>query len=161
MNGEIQPGDVIVRINDQKVADPRDLARKVALLPVGDPAVLELCRSGKFMSVKVATMPLEGAMPPTPANGSHPKTLGLMFAPVPRDHARQSVLLADLDPAGSAADSGLRKGDIIERVQQQAVSSPNQADKALKSLIDAKKTYAALLVKRDDKESWMPVALPQ
>ena len=161
MNGEIQPGDVIVRINDQKVVDPRDLARKVALLPVGDSAVLELCRTGKFMSVRVSTLPLEGAMPSTPANASHPKTLGLLFAAVPGEHPPHDVLLADLDPTGSAADSGLRKGDIIERVQQQAVSSPSQADMALKSLIDAKKTYAALLVKRDDKESWMPVALPQ
>jgi serine protease Do len=161
MKGKIEPGDVITRFNNQPVADPRDLARKAAWVPVGETVELALYRDGKVMSVKVAVMPLGGMMPPATANGHHPKSLGLQFTDIPDGRPDQGVTLTDVDPSGSAADSGLRKGDIIMRVQQQVISSSYQASKALQSRVDAKQAYAALLVKRDDKQTWMPVALPE
>lgn len=161
MNGAIQVGDMIARFNHQAVADPRDLARKAAMIPVGGTAVLDLYREGKMMSVEVPIVPLEGAMPPAMASGPHPKTLGLEFAALPGGGFQTGVLVADVDPSGSAADSGLRKGDVILRVQQQAVSTPDQASHELQSRIAAKQAYAALLVKRDDKDIWMPIGLPE
>lgn len=159
MDGKIQPGDVITRFNDEAVADPRDLARKAAMVAVGSKAVLALYRAGKVMTVEVPILPLEGAMQPAPSNGYHPKSLGLQFVNATRD--QPGVMLSGIDPSGSAADSGLLKGDVILRVQQQAVSTPDEALRALQSRVDAKCGYAAVLVERDSKQTWLPIALPE
>lgn len=71
------------------------------------------------------------------------------------------VTVEAVDPMGSAADSGLRKGDVILRVQQRDVATPEQALAALQSRAASKHPYAAVLVRRDDKETWLPVALPE
>ena len=70
------------------------------------------------------------------------------------------VTVTGIDPTGSVADSGLQKGDVILRVQQQVVSSPEQAVQALQARSQAKQRFAAVLVKRDKAQSWLPVALP-
>jgi len=61
MNGQIQPGDIITRFNNEPVTDPRELARKAATLAVGSRAVLDLYREGKVMSVDVPILAIEGA----------------------------------------------------------------------------------------------------
>jgi len=43
----IQPGDVIVRWNDEEVTDPADLALAVARSPIGSKATVELIREGR------------------------------------------------------------------------------------------------------------------
>jgi serine protease Do len=118
---------------------------------------LGICRSGQIMAVSVPILafeqkPSSEQLPPPP-----PKTLGLQFAV---DGKAQNVSVAAIDPAGSAADSGLQPGDIILRVQQQRVSTPEQAQAALRSRAEAKQPYAAVLVQRDDKRTWIPIALP-
>ena len=159
MNGKIQPGDVITRFNTQAVADPRDLARKAAVAAVGSQAVLELYRSGKVTTIEVPILPLEGGAQPTSSNGYHPKILGLRLADAVR--GQPGVTLSGIDPSGSAADSGLLKGDVVLRVQQQAVSTPDEAYRAFQARIDAKHAYAAVLVERDNKQTWLPIALPE
>ena len=159
MDGKIQPGDVITRFNTQAVADPRDLARKAAVAAVGSKAVLALYRAGKAMTVEVPILPLEGVTQPAASNGYHPKVLGLRFGDVVRGQA--GVTLSGIDPSGSAADSGLLKGDVILRVQQQSVSTPDEALRALQSRSDGKHAYAAVLVERDNKQTWFPIALPE
>jgi len=160
MNGEIQVGDVITRFNNEPIADPRDLARKAAWAPVPGKAVLAIYRDGKVMSVEVPILPMEGTAPRSDPNAHHAKSLGLRFTAIPGGRPEDGVMLEDVDMMGSAADSGLRKGDVVMKIQQQTVSTPGQALKVLQSRIEAKKGFAALLVKRDDKPTWMPVALP-
>jgi serine protease Do len=159
MNGQIRIGDVITRLNNEPIRDPRDLARKVAWIKAGDTAVVELYREGKRMSAEVPILPVE-SITRLKVIGNRPTSLGLSFAAISGGRPEDGVMLVDVDPSGSAADSGLRKGDIIMRVQQQAVSTPDQASKMLQSRIAAKHAYAALLVKRDNKQTWMPVGLP-
>ena len=70
------------------------------------------------------------------------------------------VTVTAIDPSGRVADSGLLAGDVILRVQQEPVSSPAQVEAALRVREAAKQPYAAVLVLRDDKETWIPIALP-
>lgn len=159
MNGEIQPGDVIRTFNGQTVTDPRDLARKAAWAPIGGMATLGLCRGGEMMSVQVPILPFEqdapvGELPPPP-----PTKLGLAFAAA--DNAVPGVTVVTIDPSGSAADSGLQKGDVILRVQMQPVSNPDQVDGLLMARAKSGQDYAAVLVQRDDKQTWIPVSLPR
>jgi serine protease Do len=157
MEQKIKPGDIILDFNGEMVLDPRDLARKAAMAPIGSDAVLTICRVGVQQIVHVKIQPWPEAKAPE-ASRFEPHSLGLELAAATSD----GVMVATVDPLGTAADSGLQKGDIILQVQQQPVSSPEQA----KSILDAMTTkmhasYAALLVQRDDKRTWIAIAVPE
>ncbi len=156
MNHQIEPGDIVRTFNGQPVIDPRDLARKAARAEIGSMATLGICRSGTIMSVQVPILPFEhGPQSHDVLPGPPPKTLGLQLAAAPG-----GVTVSAVDPSGSVADSGLQPGDVILRVQQQRVRTPQEAEAALKAREAAKQPYAAILVERDDKPSWIPIALP-
>ncbi len=87
-----------------------------------------------------------------------PRVLGLHFSAMDAKH--HGARLMTIDPTGTAADSGLMTGDVILQVQQTAVGSPDQAMQAIQTRIDAKQSFTALLVERDGKASWFPIALP-
>jgi serine protease Do len=161
MDNRIQPGDVIRSFNGETVIDPRDLARKAARTAIGSMATLGLCRSGAMMSVEVPILPFEEHEPKTVVPGPPPKTLGLQLAAADDAEGKHpGVTVSAIDPMGSVADSGLQAGDIILRVQQQRVSTPAQAEAALHAREAAKERFAAVLVQRDDKQTWIPIALP-
>jgi serine protease Do len=161
MDNRIQPGDVIRTFNGETVIDPRDLARKAARTEIGSMATLGLCRGGKIMSVEVPILPFEDKDAKTVVPGPPPKILGLQFAATgDTDGKSTGVTVSAVDHNGSVADSGLQAGDIILRVQQESVSSPAQAEAALRAREAAKQPYAAVLVQRDDKQTWIPIALP-
>jgi serine protease Do len=158
--GKIQPGDVIKTFDGATVLDPRDLARRAAAATVGNHVVLGINRGGQMSTVEVPVLALTAAKP-TVKQTVPAKIIGLhLTAGQPAAGKKPSVVVDAIDPSGSLADSGLRKGDVILRVQQQLVSTPDQAMAELQARTDAKLPYAALLVERDKKQSWMPVALP-
>ncbi len=159
MAGKIQPGDVIRSFNGKPVLDPRDLARQAARATVGSRVTLELYRSGQLTTVEVPILPLAG--PGAIVRQSPPaKILGLHFAATPGSAKKPGVTVEAVDPSGSVADSGLRKGDVILRVQEQLVFTPEQAFAALQARSKSKAPFAAVLVERDKKQGWMPIALP-
>jgi serine protease Do len=160
MHDEIQPGDVIRTFNGEVVLDPRDLARKAGRAEIGGTARLGICRSGMIMSVDVPILPYEMHAPKGREPGPPPTILGLQFIAAGGAANKSGVAVATIDPAGSAADSGLQAGDVILRVQQQPVATPEQAQAALQARADAEQPFAAVLVLRDDKRTWIPVALP-
>jgi serine protease Do len=162
MQSKIHPGDVILTFNGESVTDPRDLARKAAMADIGSEATLQLFRAGTTISVVETIMPVEAPKQPAAAP-VQPKTLGLEFSAVPAAAGSEQppgVLLDAVDPAGSAADSGMKKGDIIVRVLDQRVDTPEQAMAALQARTAAMHPYAGVLVRRDDKETWIPIRLP-
>jgi serine protease Do len=155
MNRQIQPGDIITQLDGQPISDPRELARKAAEAQPGSNVTLQLYRLGKLTTVQVPILPLDAAPSSPGAAGHPPKTTGLRFAQHPG-----GVLLTALDPAGSAADSGLKQGDVILRIQGEPVATPDQVSNLLRAKIEAKQAYTAFLIERDNEQTWLPVALP-
>jgi type II secretory pathway component PulC len=54
----------------------------------------------------------------------------------------------------------LQKGDVVLRIQQQDVAAPYQALAALRSRELSRQPFAAVLIRRDKQQTWVPVALP-
>ncbi|MDR3530142.1 MAG: trypsin-like peptidase domain-containing protein [Rhodopila sp.] len=157
LGGKIKPGDVILSFNGQKIRDPRDLARKTAKAPIGSDAVLELFRGGQREVVHVTVQ----AWPEVkPASGSDPRKLGLELTAGRRENGEPVVTVASVDPKGTAADSGIQKGDLIIEVQQTPVSEPDQASRLLGAQSPETQRFAAVLVERGKKRMWIPVAVP-
>jgi serine protease Do len=155
MDGKIKPGDVVLLFNGQTVLDPRDLARKAARAPIGSDAALTIWRGSVQQVIHVRIQAWPEAQPHLISELA-PRTVGLQLASAPQG----GLTVASVDPSGSAADSGIEKGDIILQIQQQPVSDPDQAMHFLQALSAEKRGYAVLLVLRNNDRTWFPIAIP-
>ena len=72
-----------------------------------------------------------------------------------QDVARGGVVIASLDPAGIAAQAGLRQGDVLLQLNSQPITSASQFEGLLGKL-DRKRTLV-LLVRRGGETSYLPV----
>lgn len=160
MHGEIKSGDVILSFNGQKIMDPRDLARKAAWAPIGSDAAIEICRHGVHQVVHVTIHEWPEDKPAAP-KGDTRRALGLELASSRGAKNEPVVMVASVDPAGTAADSGIQKDDIIVEVQQTSISEPDQALQLLTTQSGQKHHVAAVLVERDKKFTWLPLAVPE
>jgi serine protease Do len=86
--------------------------------------------------------------------------LGLELAAGQGEKGQPIVTVASVDPSGTAADSGIQKGDVIVEVQQTSVSDPDQALRLLGLQSSLKQHFAAVLVEHDKKLVWIPLAVP-
>ena len=159
MQGKIKPGDIILSFNGEKVWDPRDLARKAAKAPIGSDAALEICQQGVHETVHVTIRQWPEAKPVVLRDDAQRK-LGLQLASAPGDKGAPVVTVASVDPMGTAADSGVQKGDVIVEIQQTAITEPDQAMRMFAEQSSKHHHFAAVLVERDKKLSWMPLAVP-
>jgi S1-C subfamily serine protease len=120
---------------------------------------LEICRGGVRETVHVTIQAWPDA-PPLVLNNDGPRTLGLELSGGRGANDRPIVKVASVDPNGTAADSGIQKDDIIVEVQQTPVSEPDQALRIFWARSSLKHHFAAVLVDRRGKLSWMPLAVP-
>jgi serine protease Do len=108
LQGEIKAGDVIRTFNGQPVADPRELARHAAASPIGSDATLQLFRAGVIETVHVKIQAWPEAKPGV-LKDDGPQTLGLELTSGRGGNDQPIVTVASVDPAGSAARSGIQK----------------------------------------------------
>jgi serine protease Do len=149
-----------VAFNGQKITDPRDLARKVAWVPIGSDAELEICRGGvsSVVHLTIHAWPESKSVSP---DGDLPKQLGLQLASARGEKNESIVTVASIDPTGTAAYSGIQQGDVILEVQQTPVSDPSEAMKLFAAPASREKYhFVAVLVEHEKKATWMPLAIP-
>jgi serine protease Do len=159
LRGKILPGDVILSFNGQKVQDPRDLARKAAQAPIGSEVVLELCRHGVIQTVHVTIQACPEEKPGVLTDDQR-RNLGLELTSARGEHGQPIVVVTSVDPSGTAADSGIQKGDVIVQVQQTQVSEAGQALRIFWAQSSLQHRFAAVLVDHDKKLLWMSLAVP-
>ncbi len=90
-----------------------------------------------------------------------PRSPGLELASARWGNGQPIVTVAGAEPTGTAANSGIQKGDTIVEVQQTAVSQPDEALRIFWARSLLRHRFAAVLVERDKKLSWMSMAVPQ
>jgi serine protease Do len=131
----LEHGDVIVEFNGNPVGEFGDLPRMVAATPPGEKITLKVLRKGKEKTIKVklGELPDEEA---TVAEAASGEELGLQLQEVTPDLARthelasdKGLIITDLDPAGVAAEAGLRRGDIILEINQSPVYTISEFQK--------------------------------
>lgn len=121
-------GDVIVEFNGKPVEHFNDLPRMVAATPPGTKVSLKVLRKGKEKTFKVKLGELPEQEPTTVAQGESGEELGLQLQEITPELSRthelpsdKGLIVTDLDPAGVAADAGIRRGDIILEINQTPV----------------------------------------
>jgi serine protease Do len=157
--GNVRAGDVITTFNGQPILDPRDLARKIARSPIDSDAVLELRRGNKNETVHVTIEALPEAKPLTLIE--KPRGPGLVLTTEQQNDGESVVRITSVDPASTAAEGGVQKGDILVQVEQTPVSQSAQASQALRDEASKNQQYVAVLVRHNGTLSWLALEVPE
>jgi serine protease Do len=154
----IEPGDVILKINGQTIADWSQLPVAVATLAPGTSVDLQVWRNHdtRNVSVKLGSLSDERT-----ASSNGPATeeggkLGLAVRPLTGDEQRQANTHGGLvveQSSGPAADAGIEPGDVVLAANGAPVSSAAQ----LREAIQKSKGHIALLIQRGDTQLFVPV----
>ncbi len=168
----IREGDVIVQFGDIRPADPQALSRAVLSAAIGRPAPIVVRRGTgeQTMMVSVSEWPASLAVAARPAAAavahSDPPDAGLQVQAL-SDKIRaqyrlgngvKGVVVSDVVAGSPAADATLRAGDVIAKVQREAVNDPVEFSRRLADARRDRHNSVALLVVRETSPRW--IALP-
>ena len=158
-------GDAILAVDGRKVKDSRDLARLVAGYAPGSKVDLTVFRNGaeRKVTVELGRMPKEASLDKTtPDDGAAASSigdLGLALSPTSEVGGTDGGLtVVDVDPAGVAAQRGVKPGDVVLEVQGKTIATVADVDRALRAAkADGRK---AVLLRLKSKEGVRFVPLP-
>ncbi|MBI3002063.1 MAG: Do family serine endopeptidase [candidate division NC10 bacterium] len=133
--GGLRAGDVILEVDGTKVTGVSQLQRLVAAVPPGRQVTLTVRREGRDMPVVLAVgempgeAPVAAAVPEEPGAGRY----GFKVQDLSPELREQfglreadGVVVAEVDPEGPAARTGLRPGDVILEVGRQKVRNSRE-----------------------------------
>jgi serine protease Do len=160
----LEPGDAILEVNGTKIADARELAKVIAAYPPETTVELTLWRDGAEMTTKVTlgTLPDENRVASMggKVDPSALEDYGLSLAPAGSVGAGdKGVAVTDLDPAGKAAEAGLRQGDVILEVGGDEVAAAADVTKALKAASGKGRSAVLMRVQNGDDVRFVAVPL--
>lgn len=133
----LEPGDLILKLNDQPINDPTALQGAVEQLAIGKSYPMLISRSGKHqtLNVTVAEMPKNLSVASRDGEESSPQgskvdNLGLEVHPLTKDLAKQlgitatsGLVITGVEDGSPAQAAGLKSGDVIEKAGGQPVAT--------------------------------------
>ena len=170
----IQQGDVIVRVNNIDVTPDESLSFIVSNLPIGSRVPIELIRHGQHVTVTavVAERPPESELsalgggdadsgdgddgPQNAQTKASTSALGLGLQALTPRIAQQlgipatvrGVVIASVDSSSDAASNGLKRGDVIQSINQQPTTTVAAAAQVIADAQKAGRDTVLLLVQR-------------
>lgn len=157
----LKAGDVILEFDGKEITQMRRLPRVVADAEVGKTVEVRIWRDKKEMTLKVKVAALDekaekAAQERTSESGPTEKVqaLGVTVAPISdalrerfdlNDDAR-GLVVTDVDPAGNAAEKGVRPGDLIVEISQQPVKTPADVTARVEEALKTGRKSVLLLV---------------
>ena len=175
--GGVEAGDVIIKFDGQDVEQMRDLPRMVAETDVDKAVRVVVFRKGKTLTLKVTIALLEedgtqASAPATEDGGAETKALelaqlGLTLGDLTSDARTEfgipdnvtGVLITGITEAGSAAEKGLRPGDVIVEVGQEPVVAPEDVEAKVNEALEAGRGSVLLLVQSGGDLRFVPVTI--
>ncbi len=125
----LKAGDIITGVDGEKIDGPRELARKIAAIGPGKTVELTYLRNGSEKTAKLKTGVLpeerEAKAEVGGDQGGALTGLGLEVAPASelRGAGAEGLYVTAIDPSGTAAQKGLRRGDVILEASGQPVNT--------------------------------------
>lgn len=161
--GGLEPGDIILKFNGKQITTSSDLPRAVAATKPGQTASVEILRKGtpRTLNIGVGEMPAadeEAAVVPKAPTKAEANRIGLVLrdlTPQQKKRLNGKNGLLVLEAQGSAAQAGIRRGDVILGLNNTEVQSVEQFNKQLAAVPSGK--TVALLVQRGENTLYLPI----
>jgi len=173
----IVPGDVVLSYDNKNFSDIRALGRMIATSQIGTPVSITVWRDGKEQKLTATIekwpdeMPAKDSAkaeaPPARVVSTNPAQIGMDLEPL-TDEAREKfklagsvngVLVSGVSPNTTAADQGFVAGDVILRVQNAVVKTPEEVQQKLADAQAQNRRFALLLVQTADEKKWVTVPI--
>ncbi|MBZ5699412.1 MAG: DegQ family serine endoprotease [Acidobacteriia bacterium] len=138
----MQRGDIILDLNGKPIADSNDLRMNISMMKPDTDVKLKILRNGNQSEMTVKLGELPGSQEQAKAEeGTSPENAlqGVTLENLDSDSASQlglpsttkGVVVTDISPSSPEADSGLRRGDVIQEVNRQPVKNVSELNAAL------------------------------
>ena len=138
----LQRGDIILELNGKRVSDSRELRMNISMMKPDADVKVKLLRDGKESETTVKLGELPGADEHAKVeDGTSSGALeGVTLENLDADTAKQlgiapatkGVFVTDISPSSPEADSGLRRGDVIQEVNHQPVRNVSELNEAIR-----------------------------
>lgn len=155
----IEPGDVILRYNNQEIASSSQLPLLVADTAPGTTARLEVMRNGETRHIDMTVGQFKNAkVASADVTGQPQGRLGVSVRPLNPDEQKQAGVTGGLiveNATGPAANAGIQPGDMILSLNGTLIKSAAQ----FKELLAKVGKHVAILVQRDESKIFVPVDL--
>ena len=153
----VEPGDVILKLNDTTLKDSNELPALVAGITPGTAVNLEIWRNhaAKQLSVTLGTVEDKRTAQAGGAPSQGGK-LGLAVRPLSPEEQKQGNLKGGLiveRASGPAAEAGIQPGDVVLAANGSPIGSADE----LKSAVEKSKGHIALLIQRGETRLFVPV----
>ena len=156
----LKPGDVIRKVNGQKIVGSGDLPAIVGLAAPGDKVALEVWRQGKTEQLNATLGNANDKVADSDRSEqvSARLKLGLSLRPLDAAEKSQSGIASGLlieDAGGAAANAGVQPGDVLLSVNGHPVNSVQQ----VREVVGKSDKSVALLIQRGEDKIFIPVRL--
>ncbi len=152
-------GDVILAYNDTPIETLSDLSTFVAATDPGSDATVKLWRNGDELDLDVTIdlMPSQDQVAALVEDESDQAPLGLALAELTGSQRAEAglqtnqggVLVTSVEPGSAAASKGMGEGDIILRIGEEEVNSPQDITDQVRSALDAGKDTLLVLLHQE------------
>lgn len=160
----IVPGDIIVAYAGKPIQTARHLPTLVANTPVGQEVTLTIVRQNQSHDIKLAVGQLPSAQSQPPAKHSSDKTSWGLYlndlSPATKGSEEFSeargVMVVGVEPDSPAQNAGIRRGDIIDEMNQQPVRRVQD----IKTILAQSEERDTLLIRlrREDAKQYVALA---
>jgi serine protease Do len=167
--GGLEVGDIIRKFDGKDVKDARSLSRIVAATEPKDRVPVEVWRNGDRKTVHVKLGEAVEEKPTVAAASGSSATaesdLGLSVANLTDEYRSQldlpddypGVVITGVAPDSSAAREGLRRGDVVSRIDTQPVRNVREAEQALQQAKN-RGDHVAMLLRRGDTQQFVSLS---
>src|SRR5277367_4411559 len=164
----LKTGDVITKLNGQKVEDAADLTRQVGELKPGAAIELTYLRNGaeKTAEAKLGDQKNEAMAKADNAQASKDQAatmLGIQLAPANEvaGAGDQGVAIVGVDPNGTAAEQGLATGQVILDVGGKPVSTPQDVKSEVANAKSQGKKSVLMRIQTAEGDRFVAVPFPK
>jgi Do/DeqQ family serine protease len=116
---KLEPGDIVLSVNDRKVRNSMDVRNTIGLLQIGDEVRVEVMHKGEIeiREAKIAAPKIAMAE----GQKIHAKLSGTMLRNLDSGTGEAGVVVEKIHTASYAFQAGLRPGDVIVMANRQPV----------------------------------------
>jgi len=148
----VQQGDIIVGLNGREVKDPSHLQRLVAEAGIGKGAKISLFRDGKTLELSITLASADSApkhsKKPERGGNHHDSEADLLGLIVENSDQGDGVVVIDAIRGGVAAESGIKRGDVIISINRSRTANTNEYARILQQA--GRTGSLTILIRRGD-----------